>query len=181
MIIAKTLLKQIEAGLDHADWYIHANRRLSDVAYSLDTTPEKLALVLAALSPRVQVARSVRMSFHFLKTGECHPSTMQGVRTSLFNGLKNGRLTGPKTENFRRAILGDGDALTLDVWTCRGLNVDQKKAYQKSVFPAVERLFKRASRATGLSVAQCQAAQWAGTMRTYGRKTIPLLFDGVKI
>lgn len=104
---------------------------------------------------------------------------------------------GPKTGPFARALMGDADALVLDTWMLRAVSRGHRGGYGvkpvswalPDTDPATtsriagwfkegsanraeaERRIRAVATALGWSVAEAQAAIWAGVMRRYGRKT----------
>lgn len=174
MINNKTFKMQVRNGLDFGtDWYQRANQNVVCLAKSVGVSPADMALALAAFSPRVHVSRSIKMAIEFFENDRQQPAgSMAMVYKTCLVGLENGFLKGPKTENFRRALMLDGSALVLDVWTCRGLRVDPAKAYQKRFLSRIESRFENASQAFGLSTAQVQSCQWVGVMRANNRRDV---------
>ena len=176
MINTKTLKMQCQLGFEHGvDWYARANRTLIELAELCQVSNSEMAILLAGYSPRVSVLRSVKLAIEYTQTGQRPAGSMRSVHKSTMLGLERGFLNGPKTENFRQALLGVGDALVLDVWACRGLAVDQSKAYQKRFFPRIRRRFESVAESFGISVAQTQACQWSGVMKAHGRNDLDLL------
>jgi len=89
--------------------------------------------------------------------------------------LDTGAVTGPKTGPFHRAVLGDPDALVLDVWISRALGVPQEALTRKDVRAKAVARFGAVARSLGWSVAETQAAVWTSVVRTLkdarGRRT----------
>ena len=69
---------------------------------------------------------------------------------------------GPKTGPFTRALLGDEDALVIDIWVSRALGVEPKHLDRKLTRAKAEKRLRAAARRLGWPVAQLQAAVWTG-------------------
>lgn len=173
MIQTNTLLNQVSAGLDFGEnWYRRANSGCSEIADILGVSLNHFVFSAAVFSPRVHILRSIKMAIQFCLNPERRPISSLSLSYSLARKYASGgQLAGKKTEAFRRSIMSSGlcGSLCLDVWSCRGLRVEQSKVYNVSIFPRVERLFHRVSQSTGLCLPQLQACQWYASMVEHGR------------
>lgn len=151
-------------------WYAGAHRSVREYARLTDQSPRRVADMLALFSPRVNVRRSVRLAHHYLTTGEYARDTMQGVRAAVAHYEDTGEIRGPKTAPFARALVGDGDAIVLDVWMARAFGCDQRLLATKRVRERCESRIRRAADWLGWTPCEVQAAVWTAAVRRSGRR-----------
>ena len=163
------LVALARAGADHADWYKGAEALVHRWAAVFLARPERVALVIAATSPRVTVARNLRIAAHFLATG----TFPGGVLPVAKRAIETGQL-GPKTGPFMRALLGDAQAVVLDVHMAHALGVRQEDFSKPRVHAACSAAVVQAGEAVGLTPRDTQAAIWAGVYREkYPHREVP--------
>jgi hypothetical protein len=125
--IAKTATPaQIEQA---TQWYADAELLASDLiriyqSRGISVTLEHTASVISSFSPRQRWNRNMIQALEFAHGGE-----PKGLKNNLrmaqqsqefgFDALK-----GQKTNAFARAIAGDDDAVTIDVWMCYAAGLD---------------------------------------------------------
>ena len=68
-------------------------------------------------------------------------------------------LGGEKVRRFWRNLAGDTDAVTIDVWMCRVVGIDQEKL-TPAIYAEVERAFQEAARIVGETPRDLQAILW---------------------
>jgi len=170
----KLLKRYALAGEHGRDWYDETREAVTDLAYILDVQPQYLADVLAITSPRVQVRRNIRIAVRYIKEGTLD-GVLPGVRTALAHYEETGEIRGPKTSAFAAALMGDPEAIVLDVWMARALGVDQAKFSSAKVRREAERRVRKVARRLGWAPAQVQAAIWTHWVETHrnttGRRT----------
>lgn len=161
-------------GQDGKDWYLETLPSLVMVAEGLGVTVQYLSDILAITSPRVHVRRNIRIALTYI-TGGGYAGVMSGVVQSLRYYEDTGIIRGPKTSAFAKALRGDGDAIVLDVWMARALNVEQSKLPTKAVKLKAEGRVAKVARQLGWTPAETQAAIWTHLVRTHrdstGRRT----------
>jgi len=173
-------LRYMRAGLsgpgasEALGWYADV---LDGVETYLDRTglpvPVETAVgVLSVTSPRVTVLHNARHTDAVLRrlaAGEDPteaPGLLPSVRASLEHYLDTGRIRGPKTHAFARAIAGDTDAVVVDVWVQRGLGHEGEmrgRRYKRAA-AVVRGLASR----LGVSPREGQAALWYGARAAAG-------------
>ena len=165
-------------GAGHRHWYTAGLPALHAAADVLGVSVDVLADVVALTSPRVQVRRNMVLAVRYLQDRE-HWRTRDtpelarelGVIRSTAAALRHweatGRIRGPKTRAFARALQGDPTALVLDVWMARALGVAQAKVNQKLPAAKAAQRVGKVARDLGWTVAETQAAIWAGTIPTH--------------
>ena len=194
----KKLTEYALAGAHGRDWYVHAELSIRRHCNSLGFDVQTYVDVLAITSPRVNVRKNVQLTNAYMAArstvvagdGEdyqpLHPGAQHGlsltklhlrvsglmrsIRSGLEHYERTGVIRGPKTSAFARALLGDGEAIVLDVWLARALAIDQKLLATKKVrLPAEDRI-RRVARALGWEPRQVQAAIWVHWYEDLGRK-----------
>lgn len=138
-------------------WYRDAELAVRRAAERHGVSAERFAFVLAATSPRVSVSRNWRETEHYFTFGALPPGTLP----SHAKAIETGRL-GPKTGPFRDAILGDPDAVVLDVWVGRALRVDPAVFSHPASHRVCEEAVRRVAQYHGWTPASTQAMIWAG-------------------
>lgn len=150
----------IEAG---ASWYEAAG----SLAHSLarDVPVENVAAVIAALSPRTTWARNVAGAVALINEGPtaarrlgCMGREVDRAARAKREGL--GALNGPKTSAFARNILGDYEAVTVDVWALRVASLDEDALSRVGAYEAVVHAYRLAARRRGVAPATMQATTW---------------------
>ena len=125
--IAKTAtLAQIELA---TQWYYEAELVAHDVVRILanrgiNATLENGACVVSSFSPRQRWNRNVVQALEFAHTGNANglKNNLVMAQNSLVSGFN--ALKGLKTNAFARAIAGDENAVTIDVWMCYAGGLD---------------------------------------------------------
>lgn len=119
---------------------------------------------LAATSPRCGLPDNIRRALRGHSPLPCHAANLARVP---------GPLRGPKVEAFRRALLGDTEAVPWDVWMLR--------AYRASDDPGVRELatlnrrLRRHAHQHQTTPRDFAASVWCGIILHHGRQ--PLTYD----
>jgi hypothetical protein len=125
--IAKTATPaQIEQA---TQWYADAELLASDLiriyqSRGISVTLEHTASVISSFSPRQRWNRNMVQALEFAHGGE-----PKGLKNNLRMAQQSQEigfeaLKGQKTNAFARAIAGDDDAVTIDVWMCYAAGLD---------------------------------------------------------
>lgn len=154
----------IEAG---ASWYAEAGS-IADALAHKATSREHAATVLAHLSPRTTWSRNVAGAVSLLTDGTtagCMAANVTRARKSLGTADPLSTLNGPKTRRFALNILGDRDAVTVDVWAARvalGKSTDDPERVlgRKGVYDAIEHAYRLAAARRGVDPTTMQATAW---------------------
>jgi hypothetical protein len=173
-------------GQAHRRWYVEGVPALQAMADGLGVDFQLLCDVVAITSPRVHVVRNIRIARDYLSR-RAELATLDGAAIARALGTipstgaalahyeRTGRIRGPKTRAFSDAIQGDPDALVLDVWMSRALGVPQSRLFTKDVHGKAVARVGRVARRLGWTVAETQAAIWAGAIARHtdsrGRRT----------
>lgn len=118
--------------------------------------------VLAATSPRLHWSRNVKVAGMILYDNTIKPPGMtnrsyQAAIAAISKGPE--ALTGPKVKAFYRAIMGDEEAIVVDVWMMRaaGIEHDSPNVAERV---AVERGIRAVAAKRGVSPRTAQATIW---------------------
>lgn len=118
-------------------WYADAELIAHDMvaifaSRGIDANLEQCASIISAFSPRQRWSRNVVQALEFAHGGK--PSGLSNNLRMAENALTMGfdALRGMKTNNFARAIAGDDNAVTIDVWMMRaaGMTIDSPNKTQ---------------------------------------------------
>lgn len=161
---AKATRSDVEAG---ACWYLEAEGIIDRLSGQTGHSREKVAAVLAHLSPRTTWSRTVAGATSLLLVGTapgCMGANVARARLALASDDPLGTLHGPKTARFARNMLGDHDAVTVDVWALRVAlgdpEADGTVLRVPGVYEAIEHCFQAAARRAGVTAATMQATTW---------------------
>jgi len=119
-VVKNATAPQIESAVS---WYLEAELLAKDVQAifskrGMQVSLESCASVISSFSPRQRWNRNVVQALDFAKGGK--PTGLKNnlvmAENSLIYGFK--ALKGLKTNAFARAIAGDENAITIDVWMC---------------------------------------------------------------
>lgn len=158
---------QREAG---AQWYGEAQQAAQTMAQASGQTLETAAAVIAHLSPRTPWGRNVAGASAVLSDPLTRPV---GIIPANFVRAQQAMLTsdpletvrGPKTRSFAQNILGDSDAVTVDVWAVRIALGDRETEPEKilaraGVYDVLADAYRAAARQVGVTPATMQATTW---------------------
>ena len=146
---------------------------------------QTLCDLVAITSPRVSVTRNLRFAWGEF-TGEDRPRDMiRSTRVALDHYYKTGIIRGPKTSRFAQVLRGDDSIVVVDTWMARALSVPDNRARNKSTQELAERVVRSVqgrfvkwffSDPNRWTMAETQAAIWAGMIRTYYNKgKVPIM------
>lgn len=164
--------KQLQDG---TRWYRRFAMVAADLADRHGVTIEQAAAVLAIVSPRISVSGSVTMADRILANVAAGRDPRHGVPGLSERVDAAGRWlegdTGPldldtdglsssrKVRSFFRNIMGDTDAVTVDVWAARvaGATVEQPSG---GGYVAVAHAYRLAAARLDMTPRQVQAVAW---------------------
>jgi hypothetical protein len=170
-------------------WYDRARRAAADMAdrYGVSESHvpvECAAGVIAALSPRCQWASNVRAAELMLAAaaaGAPEPvtnGTLANRRKAwrIANGAEpDAVLSGPKVRAFYANIMGDREAVTIDVWAARAAEGrDWPHAPVKRRYRLLAESYRRAGERRGMCPRDVQAAVWTVYRRLHGTTYDPI-------
>jgi hypothetical protein len=154
----------VESG---ARWYLNGEALIDSMAVEYDQSRETVAAVIACLSPRTQWARNIEGARQLLATGQapgCLGANVERARTAMRSGDPLATLTGPKTSRFALNLLGDREAVTVDVWAMRVALGDRDDAdnllARVGMYAAIEHAYRVAAQRIGVDPVTAQATTW---------------------
>jgi hypothetical protein len=149
-----------------ATWYDDGRRMISDLSDVSGHSPEHVAAVVAHLSPRTTWARNITGARGLLTTGvaeHCMSANVVRATDALASAAPLDTLRGPKTRRFALNLLGDRDAVTIDVWALRvalGTPDTPEVLRRQGMYEALESCYQDAARRVGTDPATVQACTW---------------------
>lgn len=170
MVRASTLLRYAQLGWEYRNWYSQTYAAIEQTCIRYNWSIADFIQVMAITSPRVHVSRNWKATLHYMHTGEAISGTMGSIRKGLDHWSKTGEIRGRKTKPFADALAGDKDALVLDVWMAYALGVNPLAVTRKYNMEPARRRVEAVAKQLGCTVAQAQAAIWAGAMLRAGHK-----------
>jgi len=164
-------LRQLAIEGEHGRyWYRLVHQALVDLCTNEGYPLVHTAAILGVTSPRIQVPRNARKTIEYMSAWtrnggriDTHLSVdglMNQIRKSLEKYERTGAITGPKTEPFAAACLGDEDAVVLDIWMAKALQVRQESLGSKRIHREACKRVRTTARQLGWTPAQTQAAIW---------------------
>lgn len=147
-------------------WYADARVLAASLAAGTPYTVAQTAGVIACLSPNVKWAQNVRAATVLVSAhlaGASCESVRVGLRASVERAWRvlDGDLeaiAGPKVRPFWLAMLGDTEAVVLDVWAFRAA---ARRDYASGALRAdVERAYREGAQRVGVSPREFQATVW---------------------
>ena len=174
VVRVRILTEYARAGASHKGWYEETTKHLREFSRNSGYPIEQVAAVFSILSPRVRVSTNynlLRKYFFHKSKGHESPSEMMEVmrstRSALYHWERTGAIRGPKTSAFCRALLGDPNAVVLDLWMARALGVEQSTLSRKKVYDTNAALVASVADILQMTPAQAQAAIWFGVSKSW--------------
>src|SRR5262245_48720591 len=158
-------------------WYETANARMVTLSVESGYTLEQAVASMSVLSPRCQLEKNLEWTEIAVrsrgrrKVGRFPNVMMRKVRALLRDAsLAAEWARGPKVSAFFRAILGDLDAVTLDVWALRAVGFYLKRDLRKDERRRFEDAYRNVARMLGEHPAHLQAIVWLQIRETEGKR-----------
>lgn len=174
--LAKATPSDVAAGLT---WYGDAGNTVQAIADATGLTRGHAAAIIAQLSPRTTWQRNKSAAWHVASGQDGNPvgaMSANVARARVAMAQRDGAralatVKGPKVASFARNILGDTDAVTIDVWAARvALAPNWQRGAAKAefertlgragVYDALAMAYRAAARAAGLEPSAAQAIAW---------------------
>lgn len=151
----------VESG---ATWYSEAQELAFHLGRNSGHGLDHAAAVISHLSPRTTWTRNVAGAIYLLTYGEKADGIIGAnydrARASLQSTDPESTFGGPKTLRFYRNIIGDTEAVTVDVWAARVAGIDENLLKRVGAYDAVEHAYRLAARRRGVEPATMQATTW---------------------
>lgn len=169
-IVATFTLATDEQRAEGAEWYADAGSLVDVLTDISGATREQIAGMVAQLSPRTSWTRNVSAAWELVTRGYVSPGTLAAnvrrARIALASDAPLSTIHGPKTSAFARNILGDRQAVTVDVWAARtALGTYDKRTIETrlkrvGVYDAIAHAYRIAATRLGVDPVECQATCW---------------------
>lgn len=161
-VFDRATVSDIESG---ARWYDEAGTVIDTIQASAPGySRDHVAAVIAHLSPRTTWARNIAGAATLILDGTaygCIGANIERARRAMESDYPLATINGPKTKNFAANMLGDREAVTIDVWALRVAGVlDEKFITRKGGYEAVASAYREAARLRGIDPATMQAVTW---------------------
>jgi hypothetical protein len=148
-------------------WYGTAQNLVYVLSEVSQYTVDQVACAMSQLSPRLRWSQNVDAVERLVCTGKLPGYVMSGPGRRAGQAL---RAADPfatfgkkalKTQSFARNIMGDENAVTVDVWIARLVGVDERQLKLAGVYEGIAHCFRLAAkRIGGITPAQLQAVVW---------------------
>jgi len=167
---ASNLTLRTDSQLEQASvWYVDEGTYCAEIGAQYGLTQRDVAVLYAATSPRQRLATNRAMVVMAASTGAVHG--MPCVRNAVaraFDIINEGGdpldalnpVTGRKTYNFARALVGDPEAVVVDVWMMRAAGFPEREDPTKLQYDAIEHVTRSMARDMGLEPRTLQALLW---------------------
>jgi hypothetical protein len=155
------LLQMFDTGRAEMGWYDQSAKELKEM-FGKDA--ELVAGFLTATSVNATIKSNATLglkAYRQWKAGEPFEGFLPAVKKEL-NRVANGEpLSGRKLDNFRKALIGDPDAVVVDRWMLRAFGVKGNGATQAQ-YDLIEDAVRQMAKDKGVTPRQMQAAIWYG-------------------
>jgi hypothetical protein len=123
---------------------------------------------VAATSPRASVQQNLKKAvdaFNKYFGNQEFVGFMRGHLHNLLRAAVGKELSGEKVKSFSRAMRGDPDAVTMDVWMARAFGMN-RESFGPKQYAAFAEAVRELAREAGVEPRQYQAAVWTGIRGT---------------
>lgn len=167
--ISKTFQRATASDIERGStWYAEGGELIDEIRQGSDRelSREQIAAVIAHLSPRTRWSRNVAGAVMLCAGGEplhCMPANVSRAFRAMHSENPLGTLKGPKTRRFALNLLGDRDAVTVDMWAAKvALGHDDYETLlsRVGVYDAIEHCYQVAARRHGVDPVTMQATCW---------------------
>ena len=170
-ILAQATADDRESG---ADWYPTARRIVDGIAERTGQAPDRIAAAMAALSPRNPWAWNVQDAAAYAQAtsegGSMPSATTFGANRrrawAFLHGESDWASAALKVRSFVANIMGDTDAVTVDVWAIRVATMgEQSDAPGIRQYREVADAYRTVAAEVGLTPRDLQAITWTTAER----------------
>ncbi|MGW6624230.1 DUF7178 family protein [Nocardia sp. NPDC055002] len=145
-------------------WYAEAQALAAELSEAGDITVEQAGIVIAQLSPRLPWDKNVSAARALVAgepvTGVIGASIARAMAAMATETPWDTFGKAPKTRAFAANIIGDDDAVTVDVWACRVAGITEQQLTRVGVYDAVAHCYRLAAKRAGIAPAAMQAITW---------------------
>lgn len=151
------------------EWYDLAFTHCERLAWRHGFTVTQSAVALAHLSPRIRWWQNLQF-LELLLSGQPKPHFVMTRSWDIAsrslkaeNPLDSFSRVALKTGNFARAILGDPNAVVIDVWAARAAGVGESMIRSSGGYHHVAEAYRRGAHRVGIQPRELQAITWVHT------------------
>jgi hypothetical protein len=154
---------QLEEGMQ---WYPGEGQWLVEIAYAHGFNVDTVAAVAAHLSPRIDWNRCKTLVQIFLAGGGTFglmKANVARAEAAINSETPLSTVKGNKTKAFAANLLGDVDAVTVDVWAIRialGATVRGDEVKIANLYDALADAYREAALRRGITAPSMQAVTW---------------------
>lgn len=154
---------QLEEGMQ---WYPGEGQWVIEVAYAHGYSVDTVAAVAAHLSPRIDWDRCKTLTQIFLSGGGTYglmKANVARAQSAIDASEPLTTVKGNKTKAFAANLLGDVDAVTVDVWAIRialGSTVRGDEVKIAGLYEAIADAYRDAALQRGITAPSMQAVTW---------------------
>ena len=155
-------------------WYPSALAECRNLAEGTRYSTEQVAAAVAHLSPRMPWSRNIACAASVMLTGTAPAlgANVEKANRALVSDNPESTFASPKTFNFYRNIIGDTNAVTVDVWAARialGLPTGEleKVLGRKGMYEAVAHAYRLAAKRRNIAPSEMQAITWCAIRGTH--------------
>lgn len=145
-------------------WYPMANTIAEEITYimadrAIDIDIEIASSIISAFSPRQLWSRNIAHAVEFAEgqTPKTLGNNVRMAESAMSNGFN--ALRGMKTNAFARAIAGDTEAVTIDVWMLKAAGLDRNDT-NKSLYNLLSDAVRWVADEFGWTPRDMQALIW---------------------
>lgn len=146
------------------NWYNDANTVAEEISYILadreiEIGIDKAAAIVSAFSPRQRWSVNVRHAVEFASgiTPKTLGNNVRMAESALREGVQ--ALRGQKTNAFAKAIAGDMDAVTIDVWMLKAAGLERNDT-NKTIYAELSDAVRTVAAEFSMSPRDMQALIW---------------------
>jgi hypothetical protein len=167
----RSILRHYRAATEEAiaagsRWYDAALAVCRQAATDHRVDLERTVCALAHLSSRLPWTKNVE-AFSMLLGGQPRPPwvltrswMLASAALSADDPWSTFGRRASKTRSFAQAILGDRNAVTVDIWAARVANIDPAVLSRPAEYAAVADAYRRAAKRAGVTPRELQAITW---------------------
>jgi hypothetical protein len=144
-------------------WYAEAQSVARELSATGDISVTAAAAVIAHLSPRCPWERNISAARELVATGHTtglSANIAKAKKAMVADDPWSTFGKAPKTRAFASNILGDDNAVTVDVWAARIAGISEQQLGLAGVYEAVAHSYRLAAKRAGITPAQMQAITW---------------------
>tara|TARA_R100000808_G_C2143105_1_gene150868 strand:+ start:1274 stop:1822 length:549 start_codon:yes stop_codon:yes gene_type:complete len=169
MTLISKLHEYATAGLDNRFWYEESNRNAAEFCRKHNIPITDFVAVLAILSPRVQVSRSIRLAKQYVLENDTRGIMQQRIR-ALDIWRATGNVSGVKINSFFDSLMLKGGTVCVDIHMSRLFGFDERlmsttKHWTKKR-EQVKRVVRKLAKRWNVTSYQMQAILWCGYLKT---------------